>query len=257
MHKNRATGQKKKEVKGIEIETAIASNYNKFDFKFRKREFKFTDKQKHLIDMMNDPKNKIVIIEGPAGTSKTLLAVYCGLTLLKEAKMDKLLYIRSVVESAHKSLGYLKGDLEDKLKVWRQPLDDKLEELVEPSNLSTLSGSGKLEVIPINYLRGASWRDTFVICDEFQNTTMGEGKTILTRVGEGSKLILCGDSEQSDIRDSGFNKIFKMFNNDLAREQGVVTFKFTENDIVRSEIVKFIVQTFSEFEKNGHTHLIV
>lgn len=251
MNKKRALGPKNREVKAKEIETAMAVNYNKLDFKFKKRDFKFTDKQQQLIGIMQNPDNKIILIEGPAGVSKTILAVYCGLTLLKENKVDKLLYIRSVVESAHKSLGFLPGSLDEKMEMWRQPLDDKFEELVEAVDIAKLRATPKIEVVPINYVRGASWRNSFVIFDEFQNTLLSEAKTILTRIGEDTQLILCGDAEQADIHGSGFKTVFDMFNNDEAREKGVVTFRFTEEDIVRSEIVKFVVKAFKALDKKA------
>lgn len=250
MNKKRATGARSKEV-DKDIILAIANNYTKLDFKFKKREFKFNDKQQKLIEIMKNPDNKIVLVEGPAGVSKTLLAVYCGLTLLKEERIEKLLYIRSVDEAGHKSLGFLPGSLDEKMEMWRQPLDDKLEELVESKDIPRIRNSDKIEVVPINYVRGASWRHSFVIFDEFQNTTFSEAKTILTRLGEDTQLILCGDAEQSDIKDSGFKKVYSMFNNTESREKGVVTFKFTEEDIVRSEIVKYIVHRFKEVEQNG------
>lgn len=247
MNKKRAVKAKPREVVS-DITKAMADNYNKLDFKFKKRDFKFTEKQQKLIEIMKDPANKIVIIEGPAGVSKTILAVYCGLTLLKEEKIDKLLYIRSVVESAHKSLGFLPGTLDEKMEMWRQPLDDKFEELVEAKDIAKLRTTEKIEVVPINYIRGASWRSSFVIFDEFQNTLLSEAKTILTRIGENTQLILLGDADQADINGSGFKQVYKAFDDDDSRANGVVTFKFTEDDIVRSEIVKFVVHKFKTMD---------
>jgi phosphate starvation-inducible PhoH-like protein len=247
MNTKRAAKAKPREAR-TDITAAIAANYNKLDFKFKKRNFKFTDKQQKLIEILKNPDNKIILIEGPAGVSKTLLAVYCGLTLLKEESVEKILYIRSVDEAGHKSLGYLPGNLDEKMLMWRQPLDDKLEELVEPKDLIRVKASEKLEVVPINYVRGASWRNSFVVFDEFQNTTLSEAKTILTRIGEDTQLVLCGDSEQADIKDSGFKTVFDMFSDPESKEKGVVTFRFTEEDIVRSEIVKFVVHKFKNLE---------
>lgn len=247
MNTKRIAKTKPREAR-TDITKAMADNYNKLDFKFKRREFKFTDKQHKLIDILKNPDNKIILIEGPAGVSKTLLAVYCGLTLLKEESIEKILYIRSVDEAGHKSLGYLPGNLDEKMMMWRQPLDDKLEELIEPKDLIKVKGSDKLEVVPINYVRGASWRNSFVIFDEFQNTNLSEAKTILTRIGEDTQLVLCGDSEQADIKDSGFKTVFDMFNNDESRNRGVATFKFTEDDIVRSEIVKYVVHKFKALD---------
>lgn len=238
---------KRRELDFEDVTTELEKNHNKINFKFKKRNFKFTPKQKELIEILNNPDNKVVLIEGPAGVSKTICAVYCGLMALQNEEYEKMFYIRSIIESGHKSLGYLPGLLEDKLALWRLPLDDKVMELVEEKDLFNLNTSNKIEVLPINYIRGASWRDSYVIFDEFQNTLFSEAKTLLTRIGEGSKLILCGDSGQSDVKDSSFENILEMFSGDDSAENGVVTFRFTEKDIVRSDIVKFIVGKFSEF----------
>jgi predicted ribonuclease YlaK len=235
-----------------EIESAMKENFAPFDFKFRKRDYKFTDKQKRLIDQILDPEIKIVFIDGVAGTSKSLVSVYCGLTMLKEKKTNKMLYMRSVVESAQKGLGFLKGSLEEKMEVWRHVLDSKCEELIEPTDMHKVMNSGKLEALPINYIRGASWKNMFVILDECQNLDYDAFKLVLSRIGEDTKLIICGDSDQSDIRDSGFSKIYQMFDNDAAKNMGIISFSFEESDIVRSELCKFIVQTFREEKERGH-----
>lgn len=233
---------------GDEIIDSLKDNYNKISFFLKKRNFKFTPNQKKLIDTLKNPENKVILIEGPAGTSKTICAVYCGLLALQNEEYEKMLYIRSVIESGHKSLGYLKGDLSEKLEMWRAPLDAKLQELVEDKDINHLNSSGMIEVVPINYIRGASWRNSYVIFDEFQNTLFNEAKTLLTRIGEGSKLILCGDADQADVKGSSFYKILDLFNDEESRKNGIVSFRFKEKDIVRSEIVKFIVDKFNTIE---------
>ena len=240
--------RRKRELDLEDITSSLEKNYKKLDFNFKKRSFKFTEKQKELIDIIKNPENKVIIIEGVAGTSKTLIATYCALTLLKEENFEKILYIRSVIESAHKSLGFLPGTLDEKMQMWRAPLDDKLLELVEDKDLSILNSSGKIEVVPINYVRGASWRNSFVIFDEFQNTLLTEAKTLMTRIGEGTKLVLCGDVEQADIDKSSFKQIINMFDNEESKRRGIATFKFEEKDIVRSEIVKYIVESFKKIK---------
>lgn len=237
---------KRKEVKSVEIESAIAESYNKLDFKFRKRDYKFTDKQKYLIDQILNPNVKIVLLDGVAGTSKSLVSVYCGLTMLKSGSVDKMLYMRSVVESAQKGLGFLKGTLEEKMEVWRHVLDSKCEELIEPFDLPKVLGSGKLEALPINYIRGASWKNMFVVVDESQNLDYDAYKLILSRMGENTTLIMCGDSDQCDIRDSGFRKVYQMFADNESKSKGIISFKFEESDIVRSELCRYIVGKFKK-----------
>lgn len=231
-----------------DIIKALSDNHNKLSFKFRQRDYTFTPKQKSLIDTILNPDVKIVLIDGAAGTSKSLVSVYCGLTMLKNESVNKMLYMRSVVESAQKGLGFLKGSLEEKMEVWRHVLDSKCEELIEPYDIPKVLASGKLEALPINYIRGASWKNMYVCLDEGQNCDADAFKLILSRLGENSKLIICADSDQCDIKDSGFKKIYNMFNDEESKQMGIVSFSFTEEDIVRSEICKFIVKKFKSLK---------
>jgi hypothetical protein len=141
------------------------------------------------------------------------------------------------------------NSLEEKMEVWRHVLDSKCEELIEPVDLPKVLGSGKLEALPINYIRGASWKDMYVCLDEGQNLDYDAFKLVLSRLGENTKLIICADSDQSDIKDSGFKKIYDMFDDNESKNMGIVSFSFTEDDIVRSEICKFIVGKFKNVSK--------
>ena len=235
---------RKRKESGDDIMKSLEENYNKFDFKFKKRGFKFTPRQKALIELISDPDVKVVMIDGVAGTSKSIMSIYCGLTMLLNNTTSKMLYMRSVVESSQKGLGFLKGSLEEKMEVWRHVLDSKCAELIEPQDLPKVMGSGRIEALPINYIRGASWKNMFVILDEGQNLDYDALKLVLSRIGEDTKLIICGDSDQCDIKDSGFYKVYDMFNDDESKKHGIVSFKFNECDIVRSEICRFIVGKF-------------
>jgi phosphate starvation-inducible protein PhoH len=134
--------------------------------------------------------------------------------------------------------------LEEKMEIWRHVLDSKCEELIEPADLPRVLASGKIEALPINYIRGASWKDMFVCVDEAQNLDFEAYKLVLSRMGENAKLIIAGDSDQCDIKDSGFKKVFDLFADDESKKNGIISFKFEEADIVRSELCKFIVNKF-------------
>ncbi len=244
-----APRRRKEFVHDTEILSALADNHNKFSIKFRKRDYKFTPKQKALIDVILHPDIKVVLIDGVAGTSKSLVSVYCGLTMLNDNTAKKMLYMRSVVESSQKGLGFLKGSLAEKMEIWRHVLDSKCEELIEPSDLPKVLTSGKLEALPINYIRGASWKDMYVCVDEGQNLDYDAFKLVLSRIGENTKLIICADSDQCDIKNSGFKTIYDMFNDNDSKDMGIVSFSFTEEDIVRSELCKFVVKKFKENKK--------
>jgi len=202
-----------------------------------------TEKQRQFIALAMDKETKIIFVNGPAGTSKTFLAVYCGLHLLNNKTVSDLLYFRTVVESASKSLGSLPGELDAKFGPYTGPLHDKLEELLPKAEVQRLAKDHRIEAQPVNYLRGASFNAKFLLADEAQNFTYEELTTLVTRFGRFSKMIVVGDTRQSDIGNrSGFNAFFKTFNDKDSKEHGIHTFEFGEEDIVRSELLKFIVK---------------
>jgi phosphate starvation-inducible PhoH-like protein len=208
-----------------------------------------TDKQKELIHLILDKNTKVVFLSGPAGTSKTYVSVLAGLMLMQKRAVSDILYIRSVVESASRSLGYLPGEAGMKMEPYTRPLHDKMEEMLPKCEVDRLVKENRIEGIPVNFLRGASFNAKFIISDESQNETREELLTILTRVGQFSKIVICGDPSQSDIGSkSAFQKTFDMFNDEESRENGIHCFSFTKDDIVRSKIVKYIVERFERKE---------
>lgn len=211
------------------------------DFKIN-CDFEFKDIHKSFLELVNNYKTKMVIVDGPAGTSKTYLAVLSALTHILKNNANQIVYIRSIVESASRSFGALPGELDEKFAPWSMPLLDKLDELIGASKGGSLMEKGYIKCVPVNFTRGLTFHDSIVIVDESQNMTQEELITILTRFGENSKYIVIGDTFQSDIKGrSGFAKIFNAFDNDESDEQGIFTFKFTAEDIVRSKILKFII----------------
>ena len=124
-----------------------------------------------------------------------------------------------------------------------EPFKDKLEEFLSPVDIRYLQEEERIYGIPVGFLRGASWEGKFVMVDEAQNMTEKELITTITRIGEGTKLFLCGDSMQSDIGNkTGFSNIIKLFADDESKSHGIYSFEFDEDDIIRSELVKFIVK---------------
>jgi len=206
---------------------------------------KLDDKQLHFLEKSLSPKTKIMFVNGPAGTSKTYMSVYSALRLLSAEEELDLVYVRTVIESADKGLGALPGDLAEKFNPYMMPLMDKLEEML-PKNTSLKSDlleKGRISAMPINFLRGASWIDKIIVADEAQNFTFKELTTLITRIGKNTKLFICGDSMQSDINGkSGFNEMCRIFNDYNSRRKGIEFFEFTEDDIKRSEILKYIVK---------------
>ena len=203
----------------------------------------FTEKQKILIDILQNKQTKLVFLSGPAGSSKTFISVYSALNLLNDKRVSELIYVRSAVESADSKLGFLPGEMDEKMSPYIQPLVDKLEELLPKSQIDKLKKDERILGVPVNFLRGLNWNAKCIVADEAQNMTKKELITLITRVGEFSKLFICGDPDQSDINGkSGFLPIMTSFDDEESRNHGIFVFKFTEEDIVRSELVKFILK---------------
>lgn len=202
-----------------------------------------TPNQINLLEVLQNKNTKLVFISGPAGTSKTFTSILAGLKLLNDKKVSEIIYVRSAVESSDSKLGFLPGEVDEKLSPYIQPLLDKLEELVPKCDIEKLKKEERIHGFPINFLRGLNWNAKCIVADEAQNMTKKELITLITRIGEFSKLYICGDPDQSDINGkSGFLPIMQLFDDDESRENGVYTFKFTEEDIVRSGLVKFIIK---------------
>ncbi len=219
-----------------------------FPLSIRQRD-DLTAKQQELIKLILDRDTRVVFLSGPAGTSKTFVSVLAGLTLMDRHMVSDIVYVRSVIESASRSLGYLPGEAGDKMEPFIRPLKDKLEEMLPASDIERLVKEKRVEGIPVGFLRGASFNAKFILVDEAQNLDMKELLTVVTRVGRFSKLIVTGDPAQSDINGkSGFRHFCDMFNDEESRANGVHYFSFTKDDIVRSELVKFIVGRIEQRE---------
>jgi phosphate starvation-inducible PhoH-like protein len=160
------------------------------------------------------------------------------------------MYVRTIAESGEKGLGSLPGDVNEKFNPFMMPLNDKLEEMIASQERSFLEQKKIINAMPINYLRGSNWINKIIIADESQNFTAKELTTLITRLGENSKLFICGDPMQSDINGkSGFKTISNLFNDKESNEKGIYCFDFYKEDIVRSEILKFIVGKLEKLQE--------
>ena len=213
----------------------------KYELSIFEREL--TEKQKEFLNIALNKDTKMVFVSGPAGSSKTYITIYSALKLLSQKKVSDLLYIRSAVESADSKIGFLPGEADEKMAPYIQPLLEKLAELLPKRDIDSLQKEDRLDSIPLGFLRGLNWNAKCIVADEAQNMTVKELTTLITRVGEFSKVFILGDPDQSDINGkSGFTKIMNAFDDDESKENGIYTFKFTEEDIVRSTLVKYIVK---------------
>lgn len=217
---------------------------------FKKRPFNFTKTQQKLLTSLLDDQTRITIINGVAGSSKTYMAIYAALQLLNNNPELELLYVRSVAESAERHLGSLPGDIAQKFDPFLIPLFDKLEEIVHDSDRVHLKASGRVDAIPINYLRGANWINKVVVADEAQNMSYKELTTLMTRMSSQTRLVIIGDTMQSDINGkSGFQKLCKLFDDNDSRDNGISVFTLDEQDIVRDPLLKFIVEKLRSYTK--------
>ena len=206
-------------------------------------ERQLTSKQIELLNLLQNKTTKLVFISGPAGTAKTYTSILAGLTLLNHKRVSEIVYVRSIVESSDSKLGFLPGEMDEKMSPYIQPLIDKLEELLPKHDIEKLKKEERIHGFPINFLRGLSWNAKCIVADEAQNMSKKELITLITRVGEFSKLFICGDPDQSDINGkSGFVPMMNVFDDEESRNNGIYVFKFDEDDIVRSGLVKFILK---------------
>jgi len=207
-----------------------------------------TDGQKKYFQATQ--KNDIVFAIGPAGTGKTYLAVAIALSELRDKKVEKLVLARPAVE-AGESLGFLPGDLREKVDPYLKPLYDALFDMVIPAKLKKYMENGTIEIVPLAYMRGRTLNNAYVILDEAQNTFTNQMKMFLTRLGENSKAIITGDITQIDLPEknkSGLVQIQKILKN----IDGIDFVYLSEKDVVRHRLVKQIIKAYEKFSNNNH-----
>lgn len=233
-------------------ELEITNYPSRTDFKIEQLPYKWTDKQNEIIKCILDKNTKFVMENGPAGVGKTELAVYAGLRLLQKGEIDKLIYIRTMVESAAHSLGFLKGDLDQKTGVYMEVLHDKLDDLLSIPTSKKLIEEKRIVAIPNNFLRGKDFKRSLIILDEAQCANFAELQTIISRISEESKIIFIFDPAQSDVKKNK-NDILKFTN--IFRDQesvnnGIHYFEFNHDDIKRSEFCKFVMKKIENYNNS-------
>ena len=202
--------------------------------------------QKKYIEAIK--KNTVTIGVGPAGTGKTYLAVAMAVNAFKAKKINRIILTRPAVEAGEK-LGFLPGDLQQKVDPYLRPLYDALFDMLGAENFQRCQERGDIEVAPLAYMRGRTLDDSFIILDEAQNTTSEQMKMFLTRLGFNSKAVVTGDITQIDLPDgkkSGLKEAVKILKN----VDDIAISKFTEKDVVRHRIVQDIIKAYAKYEEN-------
>jgi len=232
-----------KKKKHLEDKSPIVPQKHKIKNEIEIHQRELTSKQKQFLDVALDKNTKVMFVSGPAGTSKTYMAILTSLILLNQKRVSDLLYLRSAVESSDSKLGFLPGEADEKMAPYIQPLLEKLYEMLPKHQIDQLEKEERIDSIPLGFLRGLNWNAKCIIADEAQNMTSKELITLITRTGEFSKVFIMGDPEQSDINGkSGFTKVLSLFDDEESRQNGIFVFKFDEDDIVRSALVKYIIK---------------
>lgn len=204
-----------------------------------------TKNQRRLVDEYY--KNDLIFALGPAGTGKTYTAIALAVRALKNKEVKKLILTRPAVEAGER-LGFLPGDMKEKLDPYLQPLYDALHDMIHPRKLQILMEEGIIQIAPLAYMRGRTLDSAFVILDEAQNTSLGQLKMFLTRMGNNAKFIVTGDATQIDLpnkRDSGLMRGVELVKN----IKGIAVINFGTEDMVRHPLVTSIIKAFDSAEK--------
>ena len=219
------------------------SNKEKFDF-----ENKFTrPKNKHqeqYVSILKNKNKKIVVATGPAGTGKTLFATEFGVKNYLLGEYEKLIFTRPSV-SVDEDLGFLPGTLEEKMAPWVRPIYDVLYNYISPKEVSFLMEEKIIEIAPLGYMRGRTFKNSWIVADEMQNSTVSQMKMLMTRLGENSRLVLTGDLDQFD-RINEINGLEDFLNKFKGkRSTSITSYEFYRIDIQREEVVKEVLDIYS------------
>lgn len=197
----------------------------------------------YILELMDDTKDIIFGI-GPAGTGKTMLACQVGVKAFLDGEVDKIIVTRPAV-SADEDLGFLPGTLEEKMAPWTRPIFDVFREYFYANEIEGMIKEGIIEISPLAYMRGRTFKDAYIIADEMQNATPNQMKMLLTRIGTGSKMVVTGDLAQADrLKDNGLLD----FVNQLKQHESsrISTVYFNQRDIERHQVVKEVLQVYGD-----------
>jgi len=201
--------------------------------------------QKLYLSKLYSESTSIVLAIGPAGTGKTMLAVQYGVKLFQEGKVDRIVVTRPAV-SVDEDLGFLPGDLNEKMAPWTRPIFDVLGEYYQKKEIANMLEEGVIEISPLAYMRGRTFKNAYIVADEMQNATQNQMKMLLTRLGEGSKMVVTGDLAQADrVSDNGLIN----FCNLLASKTNlkyIDIVQFEAKDIERHNAVKEVLAVYGD-----------
>jgi len=200
--------------------------------------------QKTYLQKLQNEETSIVFAIGPAGTGKTMLAVMHGIKMFQEGLIDKIIVTRPAV-SVDEDLGFLPGDLNEKMAPWTRPIFDVMGEYYKQSDIAEMLKEGIIEISPLAYMRGRTFKNAYIVADEMQNATVNQMKMLLTRLGEGSKMVVTGDLAQADRRsDNGLINFCNLLADKQTKHIDIV--QFDMQYIERHEAVKEVLEIYGD-----------
>ena len=231
-------------------ENRVSNGNNVIDFNTiqKKNTVQLLPRNRHqetyILKLLDDSKS-IVFAIGPAGTGKTMLAVQTAVKKFKEGEIDKIIVTRPAV-SVDEDLGFLPGTLEEKMAPWTRPIFDVLREYFDARQITGMIEEGIIEIAPLAYMRGRTFKDAYIIADEMQNATPNQMKMLLTRLGENSEMVVTGDLAQADrLTDNGLLDFIKQFESH-GQNKHLDVVRFEQGDIERHEAVKEVLQVYGD-----------
>ncbi len=233
------------------VKKRFTSDVNVIDFQpylpAKKQRVNLLPRNKHqetYLFKLNDDSKNILFAIGPAGTGKTLLAVQYGIKLFQEGKVDKIIVTRPAV-SVDEDLGFLPGTLNEKMAPWTRPIFDVLGEYYQQKDIENMLYEGVIEISPLAYMRGRTFKNAYIIADEMQNATQNQMKMLLTRLGENSKMVVTGDLAQADrLKDNGLIDFIDKIKGQRLAHIDVVT--FDSYDIERHDAVREVLEVYGD-----------
>jgi len=227
------------EVNVIDFQTYLPSKKHRVSLYAR------NDHQKQYLEKLQDDNKNILFAVGPAGTGKTMLAVQVGVKLFQEGEFDKIIVTRPAV-SVDEDLGFLPGTMQEKMAPWTRPIFDVLGEYYLKKDIENMINEGVIEISPLAYMRGRTFKNAYIIADEMQNATPNQMKMLLTRLGEGSKMVVTGDLNQADrLDDNGLIDFIRHINEHKSLKC-IDLQQFDKKDIERHNAVKEVLSVYGE-----------
>jgi len=205
--------------------------------------------QENYLELLKNPRKFIVFAIGPAGTGKTMLAVQMAIKLFKEGAISKIIVTRPAV-SVDEEHGFLPGTLNQKMEPWTRPIFDVFEEYYHPKEIQDMLEDGVIEISPLAYMRGRTFKNAFIVADEMQNATPSQMKMLLTRLGENSRMVVTGDLNQADRpRENGLLQFGELYG--LGGDYRMIAMaRFETRDVERHPVVKEILSIYKETDSD-------